>query len=468
MTLKTVTGPSTRDALAHARRLFGNDVVLLQSAPAAHGQPASVTVAFDTVPSPDEDLTGPLPPEAWTVAPAHPEPVAAPAPRAYGYSNVRKPAPVHPEPISASPPAHPTPARAAQTIPPSPTGEGWHISNKSAIPSSTPDRAGDIEASLLGTGDSQSRPYANTTPITRSTSPSSSPLPLGEGQGEGGGIPNELATQRFAQARVGDHAGEPTASASEVAALRARLAELEAVIAEVRTSVPPPVLRRTPLVFVGPGGSGKTSLALRLAQSPELTQAQRPAVLIIAPDAERYVDPAPVFWGVGVPVVVAQTPDDVMEAIETFSDADLLLIDTPSLPLTAERARPVVRRLGEMLAPLGDVDVHFVLDATRSRSTVTAAALHALGLTPDALALARLDEAPVDAATWADHLELPIRFTSSGPDLSDLSDEPLTSPTPAPSISVEPVAPPVRSLTDLFEAASVSPQAAFTHVPVLA
>jgi len=261
---------------------------------------------------------------------------------------------------------------------------------------------------------------------------------------------------------------EPTASASEVAALRARLAELEAVIAEVRTSVPPLVLRRSPLVFVGPGGSGKTSLALRLAQSPELTNAQRPAVLIVAPDAERYVDPAPVFWGVGVPVAVVQTPEEVMEAIETFADADLLLIDTPSLPLTAERARPVVRRLGEMLAPLGTVEVHFVLDATRSRSTVTAAALHTLGLTPDALALARLDEAPVDAATWADHLELPIRFTSSGPDLNDLSNQPLASPTPAPTFAVEPVAPRVRSLTDLFDANLASNPAAFTHVPVLA
>ena len=446
MTLKTVTGPSTREALAHARRLFGNDVVLLQSAPAAHGQPASVTVAFDTVPSPNDSLTGPLPPEAWTVAPAHPEPVAAPAPRAYGYSNVRKLAPPAPESISA-----PTPARPARNESPLLTGEGQgegsHIANELTIADGTPARSGEPEAHL-SLAHSMDGAQRRMDPCQRGTRVS--------GDGEANDSTAETGPQ------------EPTASASEVAALRARLAELEAVIAEVRTSVPPPVLRRAPLVFVGPGGSGKTSLALRLAQSPELTAARSPAVLIIAPEAERFVDPAPVFWGVGVPVAVVQTPEEVAEALETFADADLLLVDTPSLPLTAERARPLVRRLGDVLAPLGTVEVHFVLDATRARTTVAADTLSELGLTPDALALARLDEAPVDAATWADHLRLPIRFSSFGPDLDDLSDKPLASPTRAPSFAVEPVTPPLRSLTDLFEAAPNASRPAFTHVPVLA
>ena len=438
MTLKTVTGPSTRDALAEARRLFGADVVLLQSAPAAHGAAASVTVAFDTVPSPDRDVTAPLPNAAWTVEPARPEPGAPPAARAYGYANVRKaPAPAA-EPISAPRRASVAAATASSTRP-APTANALRFSNELA-------------------------------------SPTMSPLRPGEGQGEGSET-YELATSgstpRVASPSIASPPrasaplpAEPTASASEVAALRARLAELETVIAEVRAAAPPAVLRRAPLVLVGPGGSGKTSLALRLAQSPELANAQRPAVLLIAPDADRFVDPASVFWGAGVPVAVARTPDDVADAVETFADADLLIVDTPSLPLSATRARPVVRRLGDLLAPLGTVEVVFVLDATRAQSTLDADALPALGLQPDALALTRLDEAPDDARSWAEHLGLAIRVTSSGPDLGDLSDTPAAPDRASPAFAVAPAARAPRELADPFAVEPIP--ASFSHVPVLA
>ena len=416
MTLKTVTGPSTRDALAEARRLFGSDIVLLQSAPAAHGQPASVTVAFDAVPSPDRDVTAAPPGTGWTVEAARPEPAAAPPPRAYGYTNVRKaPAPAA-ERISAPRPPSVAAAYAGATPPVS-----------------------------AGTAGTPAFPDA----LAAVPEPSS--------------LPSPMAAAPVASASADD---APTASASEVAALRARLAELEAVIAEVRAAAPPAVLRRAPLVLVGPGGSGKTSLALRLAQSPDLADAERPAVLLIAPEADRFVDPASVFWGAGVPVAVARTPGEVADAVETFADADLLLVDTPSLPLSPERARPVVRRLGDLLAPLGDVEVVFVLDATRARSTLGADALPALGLQPDALALTRLDEAPDDARSWADHLGLAIRVTSSGPEREDLAGAPPAPARPAPAFAVAPASRAPRELVDPF---AVEPTSApFSHVPVLA
>ena len=405
MTLKTVTGPSTRDALAEARRLFGADVVLLQSAPAAHGQPASVTVAFDAVPSPGRAAAAA---PAWTVEPARPEPAAAPAARAYGYTNVRK-APAPPaEPISAPRLPSVAAAYASSTPPVSAAGERGYTNHPAA---SAPARRAD-----------------------RDPSPA-----------------------------AGD---EPTASASEVAALRARLAELEAAVAAVRAAAPPAVLRRAPLVFVGPGGSGKTSLALRLAQSLDLADAQRPAVLLIAPDADRFVDPASVFWGAGVPVAVARTPEEVADAVETFADADLLLVDTPSLPLSPARARPVVRRLGDLLAPLGTVEVVFVLDATRARSTLGADALAALGLQPDALALTRLDEAADDAPSWASHLGLTVRLTSSGPDLADLSTAPPAPARPSTPFAVVPAMRAPRGRPDPF---AVEPApASLPSPPVLA
>ncbi len=336
MTLKTVTGPSIRDALADARRLFGDDVVLLQSSPSVHGGAASVTVAFDLAPP----ASAAPAPARQTAPPAMPEPVAAAAPRSYGYAAARNARPTGAEPISA--PAAPAPP-----------------------------------------------------------------------------------------------AAPPAATAAEVAELRARLAELEAALSEVRATAPAPTPSRAPLVLVGPGGSGKTTLALRLAQAPHLVGATSAAVVIVAPDAERYIDPAPVFWGAGVPVAVVQSADEAREAMAAFADADLVLVDTPALPLRPERARPFVERLGAVLAPLADVEVHLVVDATRSRASLTPETVAALGLRPDALALTCLDEASPDAWRWAGHLDCPIHLLSSGTDLESLHAE-SAAEAPAPPPPVRP------------------------------
>ncbi len=328
MTLKTVTGPSIRDALADARRLFGADVVMLQSAPAAHGQPASVTVAFDT------DLAVAAPAAATPPASASrraPAAASPPAPRTYGYGPARNVRPAPAEPVAA-PTGPPAPAEPAGTVPAGP-----------------------------------------------------------------------------------DPTDGPGATAAELAALRARLAEVEAMLAEVRAASPAPQPSRPPVVFVGPSGSGKTSLALRLSQRADVVGAERPAAILVA-GPERAADPAPLFWAAGVPVAVVETADDVREALRTFADADLLVVDTPSLPLVGARAPAVVARLGAVLAPLGAVEVHLVIDATRAASARTAQAVAALGLRPDALALTRLDEAPERATTWAGALGLPLRLTAAGPD----------------------------------------------------
>ena len=399
MTLKTVTGPSIQEALADARRLFGEDAVLLQSSPPAHGAPASVTVAFD-VPAHRPAPRPAAPPPARPAAPAVPD--GELAPRAYGYGaglyrNVR---PAAPEPASA-PLAAP-----AYAAPPPPPGEGW-----------------------------------------------------------GEGLAHVQAVAPPA----------PAASPSEVAELRARLAALEATLA-ARPAAPAahtPAPRRPPLVFVGPGGAGKTSLALRLGGAPALCGARCPAVLLVAPEADRYADPAPVFWGRGVPVAVVETADDVREALATFAEADLLIVDTPALPLRPGRARAVVERLGRVLAPLASVEVHLVVDAARAPRSLTAETVAALGLEPDAVAVTRLDEAEVSAGAWATHLGRPVRFASSGPDAKDLAvveDEPAAPTAPMPQFGrpadVAPPAPPTVRLATLAASGAAAPVRPVVPSPV--
>ncbi|MEM6289596.1 MAG: hypothetical protein AAF845_20825, partial [Bacteroidota bacterium] len=193
---------------------------------------------------------------------------------------------------------------------------------------------------------------------------------------------------------------------------------------------------RPALVLVGPAGSGKTSLALRLGQTPTLLDAEAPAVIVVAPEEGLFIDPAAAFWGTGVPVAVVRTEADVQEALATFADADQILVDTPSLPHRPERAAPFVARLATLLAPLAPLDVHFVADASRPAALDTEA-VAALGLRPDALALTRLDEADTRATGWLDRLAWPLHFTSAGTSLADVaaSERALRPSRPAPSLA---------------------------------
>ena len=411
MTLKTVTGPSLRQALADARRIFGDDVVLLQSTPATEGGAASVTVAFDEAP--------PRPRRALpAAAPAVPEGGVAVAPRSYGYPVVRKDAPPA-APISAPPPASDGSA--------SSTGGG-------------PGRGMDgREGGAVG--------RVPTRPLGLPASPGwGEEIASQEGGESGSALPpprpayvSRPVVMAPAEEPAPPAPAPPAVSAEEVDALRARLADLEARLASLPVGAPaeapePPAPPPRPLVFVGAGGSGKTSLALRLALAPDLVGAERPAVIVVAPDAEHAVDPAPTYWRAGVPVAVVRTAGEVREALDTFEGADRVLVDTPGLPLLPERAAPVVARLGEVLAPLAAVDVCLVVEASRAPSTLAAETVAALGLRPDALALTRLDEVAGGVGDgWAQRLGLGVRFASAGPGVGDLSANAHPAPTaPAP------------------------------------
>ena len=367
MTLKTVTGPSTQDALADARRLFGADVVLLQSSPGGPGEPASVTVAFDDPETPAPALR--------RAPPAVPDPSASAAPRVYGYGGARQVRPAAPAPFSA--PATPEPA--APLAPGATSGLVWEP-RSSAL-------AGPASA-------------APTSGLVWEPGPSGAPPPA----------------DPFPPSAVASGA-----TAGEVAALQARLADLEAALSEMRATAPPPAPARPPLVLVGQCASGKTTLALRLGQSPALIGAERPAVLVVAPRDGLFLDPAPSFWDAGVPVAVVRTADDVAEALRTFADADRLIVDTPGLPLAPRAARAAVAGLGALLAPLADVEVALVVDASRPMATWSATALSVLGLSPDALALTRLDEATCALGAWEARLDLPARIASAGRAVSDVT-----------------------------------------------
>ena len=250
-----------------------------------------------------------------------------------------------------------------------------------------------------------------------------------------------------------------SATAAEVAELRARLAALESLLSQS----PPAPTRRPALVLVGPAGSGKSTLALRLGRTPQLLDAEAPAVLVVAPEEGLFFDPASAFWGTGVPVAVVRTEADVRDALATFAEADQIIVDTPSLPLRPDRAKPFVDRLATLLAPLAPLDVHFVADASRP-AALTSEDVAALGLRPDALALTRLDEAGPDAVGWLDRLTWPLHFTSAGTGLADVaaSESVPTPAAPRPVASAPPppaAAPPRLTGSDYLDTLLSAPEA---------
>ena len=61
MQIKTITGASIHAALAEARRLLGDDVVLLESVPPSGSEPARVTVMVDDAVSQEVSSPAPAP-----------------------------------------------------------------------------------------------------------------------------------------------------------------------------------------------------------------------------------------------------------------------------------------------------------------------------------------------------------------------------------------------------------------------
>ncbi|WP_412061170.1 hypothetical protein [Rubrivirga sp. IMCC45206] len=385
MTLQTLTGPSIREALADARRLFGPDVVLLQSAPAVGGDPASVTVAFDVAPA--------------APAPAPTAPAAASttgAARVYGYGAPRKRRPAPTESVAA---ALLDDLGLAGALPPA----GQNAPAAAASPAAATSVEGPARQAPTGADRAE--------PATPSASAPGTP--------------------------------EPAASAAALAALQARLADLEAALEAVR---PVPAPARPPVVFVGPAGDGKSSLALGLARAPALAEARCPAAIVVASEGDA-PDAAARFWTAGVPAAVVRTADEVRDALRTFADADLLVVDTPALSLDPARATAQVARLGALLAPLGAVEVVLAVSAARSHETLAAETLDALGLRPDALALTRLDEVADPASeAWTRALALPLRFVSAAPGAVEAAPAPAAADGPPLSdIVLGPLAGPVRT-----------------------
>ncbi len=394
MNIQTVTGPTIQDALAEARATLGDAVVLLESVPAGDGELAKITVALDAA-APRQPA-----PRALATVGAGGELMAAEAGSGvpalgFGYGTARPATMRAPRPTAVRQPLYAAPT-------PKAAGPAPEVLDKldrlGALLDGFADRLDRLEDRLEETG------------------------PTGEGRWAvhplygalvGSGLTPATAAALLDAAEA--NGCDPTRTDAEgrealrwavALALRDRLAPTA-----------PPRHLASALAVVGPGGSGKTSLLVRLATDPRGYGRRAVGVLAVVPEGEEADRTAP-FRERGVCACTVTTAAETRRALDRLAGSDVILIDTPALPPDAAGANRMLAWLADVLAPLGAFEVLLTLDAARARPPLDFSRLNTLPLPPTAAAVTRLDEADGwgRPAEWLLALGLPVSLATTGPE----------------------------------------------------
>jgi flagellar biosynthesis protein FlhF len=145
------------------------------------------------------------------------------------------------------------------------------------------------------------------------------------------------------------------------------------------------------VALIGPTGVGKTTTIAKLAANFKLRESKNVALITIDSYRIAAVDQLKIYAEIiDVPLSVVLTPGELSAAIQTYHDADLILIDT------AGRSQHDAIRLNELkrfLDAASPHEVHLVLSSTSTRATLlrTAEAFMPIGV--NRIILTKLDEA---------------------------------------------------------------------------
>lgn len=429
MTVKTITGPSIQDALAKAREELGDDVVLMESTPAAGGAPAEIAVMIDTADTPGERMPKgrvPKPPSddgSLPVPDTHSSGTGPSTPgsgtggggtQGFGYGDT--------EGDSSSRPNAPDPSsnndgerngRDFSQVLAREQGPG----RGRIFPDSESPNERD-ESKSEGASQNSGSPF-----VKREEDHTHTPSEDGERWSYhplyemllNKGLQPETATQLFDE--LADRGINLDDSPPDD--LRWAFAQLLCRRIEVADADQNP----NNLVVLGPGGAGKTSLILKMATHDRLLDGE-PVVIHLQPSPDHdtaYQNPTSLYQKFGVAVQNVRTEEDMARALRRAESFGPVLVDTPPLSLPLTESRPALHRIESLLQPLRPLDAHFVLSATRALGNLDTAALPHLPVRPSAVSITHLDEAPTwgRVVEWLITLDLPVQFVSEGPQVPD-------------------------------------------------
>ncbi len=173
------------------------------------------------------------------------------------------------------------------------------------------------------------------------------------------------------------------------------------------------------IALVGPTGVGKTTTVAKLAATYKLRHGKN--VGLITSDTYRIaaVEQLRTYAGIiGLPLKVANTPEELAQAVEELSDCDIVVIDT------AGRSQNDARRLEELAEftqAANPDETHLVLSTTVGDNVLRKTAQRFKALGPDRCILTKLDEAVTTGpiAGLSDRIGLPLSFITIGQEVPD-------------------------------------------------
>lgn len=173
------------------------------------------------------------------------------------------------------------------------------------------------------------------------------------------------------------------------------------------------------IALVGPTGVGKTTTVAKLAATYKLRHNKK--VGLITSDTYRIaaVEQLKTYAGIiGLPLEVANTPDEMRAAIEKLGSCDLIVVDTAGRSQNDQRR---IEELAEFAAAAQPDETHLVLSTTVGENVMRKTADRFRALRPDRCILTKLDEAVTTGpiAGLCDRIGLPLSFVTLGQEVPD-------------------------------------------------
>jgi len=179
-------------------------------------------------------------------------------------------------------------------------------------------------------------------------------------------------------------------------------------------------LQQDRIIFlIGPRGSGKTTMAAKLAVY--FSEDLKKDVTWICADTIRAasINEARVYCdSLGVPLMLAYTPRELVDNIHEAEGSDLIIVDTPGFNPYLESD---VLQVGKFLTAVPGRSTYLLAPASTKETDLIDMAAAFEPFQPDSLVLTKLDETGTYGSifNFACRSGIPLAYFASGPDVFD-------------------------------------------------